>query len=177
MHFHALISMVEETTQAVHTIKQLLERMVLPPAQPTLRLRSAVEGTWVKQQVTKTTTRGNATSNRRANSHQISWSQAEFTRSMITDKRRRNEAGPSRPQNRTASGRTVRPGVTSRLHERGVTEYPPRPSSNVFDQLGRSRGEDMRTHLEARRTVATSRKKQEEAVVSPVNDEINELRA
>ena len=35
----------------------------------------------------------------------------------------------------------------------------------------------MRTHLEARRTSATSRSKQEEAVVSPVNDEINVLRA
>ena len=35
----------------------------------------------------------------------------------------------------------------------------------------------MRTHLEARRTSTTSRRRQEEAVVSPINDEINELRA
>ena len=35
----------------------------------------------------------------------------------------------------------------------------------------------MRTYLEARCTSATSRRRQEEAVVSPVNDEINELKA
>ena len=35
----------------------------------------------------------------------------------------------------------------------------------------------MRTHLEVRRASATSIKRQEEAVVSPVNDEINELSA
>ena len=35
----------------------------------------------------------------------------------------------------------------------------------------------MCTHLDMRRASATSRRRQEEAVVSPVNDEINELRA
>ena len=35
----------------------------------------------------------------------------------------------------------------------------------------------MRTHLEARRTSVTSRMRQEEAIVSPVNDKINELKA
>ena len=35
----------------------------------------------------------------------------------------------------------------------------------------------MRTHLEARCTSVTSRRRQEEVVVSLVNDEINELRA
>ena len=35
----------------------------------------------------------------------------------------------------------------------------------------------MQTHLEARRTSVTSKRRQEEAVVSPVNHEINELRA
>ena len=35
----------------------------------------------------------------------------------------------------------------------------------------------MHTHLEVRRTSATSRRRQKEAVISPVNDEINELRA
>ena len=47
----------------------------------------------------------------------------------------------------------------------------------MFDRLGQSIGEDIRTHLEARRTSATFRRRQEGAVVSPVNDEINELRA
>ena len=44
-----LEGMVEEANQAVHTIKQLLERMVIPLAQPTLRLRSTVEGSRVEQ--------------------------------------------------------------------------------------------------------------------------------
>ena len=35
----------------------------------------------------------------------------------------------------------------------------------------------MRTHLDARRASVTSRRRQEETVVSPVNDEINELQA
>ena len=35
----------------------------------------------------------------------------------------------------------------------------------------------MRTHQDARRALATSRRRQEEAVVSSVNDEINKLRA
>ena len=71
--------MVEETNQAVHIIKQLLERMVLQPAQPTRRLKSVVEETRVEQQVAEATTCGNVTSNRRANTQQISRSQAEST--------------------------------------------------------------------------------------------------
>ena len=35
----------------------------------------------------------------------------------------------------------------------------------------------MHTHLETRRTSATSKRRQEEAVISLVNDEINKLRA
>ena len=35
----------------------------------------------------------------------------------------------------------------------------------------------MHTHLEARRTSTTSRRRGEEPVVSSINDEINELRA
>ena len=61
-----LEGMAEETNQVVHTIKQLLEIIVLPPAQPTPRLKSTVDGTSVEQQVDNTATRGNATSNRRA---------------------------------------------------------------------------------------------------------------
>ena len=34
----------------------------------------------------------------------------------------------------------------------------------------------MHTHLEARRTSVTSRRKKELPVISPINDEINELR-
>ena len=63
-----LEAMVEDTNQVVHTIKQLLERMVIPPAQPTIIIRSAVEGHYVNQQVVKATTCGNVTSTRCANS-------------------------------------------------------------------------------------------------------------
>ena len=44
-----LDGMVKDTNQVVHTIKQLLERMVIPQAQLATRLRSAVEGSWVEQ--------------------------------------------------------------------------------------------------------------------------------
>ena len=67
-----LEGMVEETNQVVHTIKQLLERMVIPTTKLTLRLRFAVEGSRVEHQVAKFTMHGNATSTRRANSSQVS---------------------------------------------------------------------------------------------------------
>ena len=51
------------------------------------------------------------------------------------------------------------------------------PSCNVFDKLGRSRGEDMHNHLEARRNSATSRRREDLSILSPINDKINELRA
>ena len=92
-------------------------------------------------------------------------------------RRRHNEAGPSRPQDKAASSRTMRPRATAKLQEKGIMEDPICPSRNVFDRLSQNRGEDMCTHLNARRTLVTSRRRQEEAVVSPVNDEINKLRA
>ena len=92
-----LEGMMEETNQAVHTIKELLERMVLPRTQKALGPRPVREGARVEQQVAKTTMRGNATSNRRANSQQVTRSQAKSTQSVAADKERRDEAGPSRP--------------------------------------------------------------------------------
>ena len=52
-------------------------------------------------------------------------------------------------------------------------------SRNVFDRLGRSRGEDMdmRMYLEARQTFVISRRREDLPFVSSINDEINELRA
>ena len=108
-----LEGMMEETNQAVHTIKELLERMVLPQIQKTPGPRPAREVVWIEQQVAKTTTRGNATLNRRANSQQILRSQAESTQSVTTDEERRDEEGPSRPQNRMTSGRTMQPRATT----------------------------------------------------------------
>ena len=60
--------------------------------------------------------------------------------------------------------------------EREITEDALRLSRNIFDRLGRGRGEDMGTHLEARRISATSRRREYLPIVSPINDEINELR-
>ena len=77
----------------------------------------------------------------------------------------------------TASGHTTRPNAIGKSREREIIEDALRPSHNVFDRLGRSRGKDMRTHLEASRTSATSRSKEDLLVVSPINDEINELKA
>ena len=62
-----LEEMVEDTNQAVHNIKQLLERMAIPPAQPTIRGQPSAEGLRVEQQVAKATTCGNVTSTRHAN--------------------------------------------------------------------------------------------------------------
>ena len=89
---------------------------------------------------------------------------------------RHDEAGPSRPQNMTALGSTTRPDAIVKSREREIAEDALRPSRNVFDRLGRSRGEDMRTPLEARRTSATSRRREDLPIVSLINDEINELR-
>ena len=172
-----LEGMVEETNQVVHTIKELLERMVLPQVQQTPRSRPTTEEARVEQQGAKITMHGHASLNHRANSQQVSWSQAEFMQSATAGKWRCDEVGPSRPHNKMASGHTILPRVTTKSQERGITEDPIRPSRKVFDRLDRNRGEDMRTQLEARRTLATSRRRQEEAVVSLVNNEINELRA
>ena len=124
---------MEETNQVVRTIQQLLERMVIPLAQSTPRLRSTVEGPRVEQQVAKAITHGNATSTCHTNSQQVSRSQAESTRSATTVRRRRDEVGPSRPQNITALGRTTRPNVIVRSWEREITKDALRPSCNVFN--------------------------------------------
>ena len=71
--------------------------MVIPPVQLTKRLQYVVEGPRVEQQVAKATAQDNATSTHRANSQQVSRSQAESTRSATTIKRRHDEAGTSRP--------------------------------------------------------------------------------
>ena len=46
---------------------------------------------------------------------------------------------------------------------------------NVFNRLGQNAEEDLRAHLEARRT-STSSKKNNVPIFSPMHDEINELR-
>ena len=46
----------------------------------------------------------------------------------------------------------------------------------MFDRIGRNKDEDMRTHLDARHNLATSRRRDDPPTFSPLNDEINELR-
>ena len=92
--------MMEETNQAVHTIKELLERMELPQGQQAPRPKLPIEGTRVEQQVAKATTRGHAISNRRANSQQVTRSQAESTQSAAMGRRIRDKAGHSQPHNK-----------------------------------------------------------------------------
>ena len=64
-----------------------------------------------------------------------------------------------------------------RSQERESIEDVLKLSCNVFDQLGQSRGEDMRTHLESRHNSATSRRRKDHPIISPKNDEINKLKA
>ena len=77
----------------------------------------------------------------------------------------------------TTSGRTTRPDEIVKSREREPTEDALRMSPNVFDRFGRSKGEDMHTYLEARVNSATSRRREDLSIVSPINDEINKLRA
>ena len=171
-----LEEMVEDINQVVDTIKQLLNRMVVPPAQLSIRGRPAAEGLSVEQKVTKATTRGNATSTCRTNSQQVTRSQAESTHSATTARKKHNKARTSRPQNKTASGRPTRLEAPMKSRERELTEDALRLSHNVFDLLGRNIDEDMRTYLEARYNSATSRRRDDHPTFSPINDEINELR-
>ena len=106
---------------------------MLPQAQLTPKLRFVFEGPRVGQQAARATTRGNAVSTRRVNSQQVSRSQAESTCSATIIREKRDKAGPSRPQKKTASGRTIGPDATVRSQEREVTEDALRPSCNFFD--------------------------------------------
>ena len=120
---------------------------------------------------------GNVTSTCRANSQQVTRSHAKSTYSATTARRKNDEVGISCPHNKTSSGRTTRPEAAIRSQEREPIEDTLRSSCNVFDRLGRNRDEDMCIHLEARRNSTTSRKREDLPVISPINDEINELRA
>ena len=129
--------MVEDTNHAIHTIKQLLERMVIPPAQSSTRLRSAVWGPRVKQQVAKVTTHGNATSTYHANSEQVSLSRAESTYSATTIKRKHDEAGPSWPQNIFASSHTTKPDTIAKSRQgslrKTLSDHPAMSSTYLVE--------------------------------------------
>ena len=59
---------VEVMSQEIGTIKQLLERLIVPQAPTTTRCKTVAEERRVEQQAAKTTTPSNAASERRTNS-------------------------------------------------------------------------------------------------------------
>ena len=85
------------------------------------------------------------------------------------------KAGPSRPHNGTVSGLSLRSVAPPRSQENERTGGRPKPTRNVFDRLSQNAKEDLRVHLDARRTSVSS-KKNDMPTFSPGHDEINELR-
>ena len=99
---------LEETVgmmgQEMSTIKELLERLFVPPVPATMRGDNAVEERCTEQQAAKTT-RGKVASGSRTNSRQVPQSRAEATQSAIPNSKKINtKAGPSRPYNEAVSG-------------------------------------------------------------------------
>ena len=85
------------------------------------------------------------------------------------------KVGPSKPHNGVVSGLPLRSLAQQGLPEKEQVGVTPRPSRDVFNQLGHNAGEYLRAHLDARRTLASS-KKNDVPTFSPVHDEINELK-
>ena len=85
------------------------------------------------------------------------------------------KAGPSRPYNEAVSGLSLRSTAPPGSQEKERTGGGQKPVRNVFDLLGQNAKEDLRIHLDARRTLASS-KKNDMLAFSPMHDEINELR-
>ena len=77
-------------SQEIGTIKQLLERLLVPWAPTTTKGDTAVEERRAEQQVAKTTTRGKATSGHCTNSQQVPQSWAESTHSVIPNSKKTN---------------------------------------------------------------------------------------
>ena len=85
------------------------------------------------------------------------------------------KVGPSRPYNEVVSGLLPRSATPLGSQEKERTGGGQKPARNVFDRLGQNTEEDLRIHLDARRTSASS-KKNHLPSFSPMHDEINELR-
>ena len=148
-------------SQEMSTIKELLERLFVPQG------RMITRG--------DVTTRGKVASRHRKNSQQVTQSRVELTQSAVPSGRKTDaKAGPSRPYNEAVSGlpprSTAPPGSQGKERTRGGKK----PACNVFDRLGQNTEEDLRIHLDARRTSVSS-KKNDVPAFSPVHDKINEL--
>ena len=100
-----LEEIVRVMSQEISTIKQILERLVVPQAPTTTRGETIVKEHYVEQQAAKPTPLGNAASRHRTNSQQLPQSQAKSTYSITLNSRRMHtKAEPSRPHNGVASG-------------------------------------------------------------------------
>ena len=138
-------------SQEIGTIKQLLERLLVPRAPTMTRGETAIEEWRGEQQATKTTTRGKIASGHRTNWQQVPCSQAKSTHSVVPNsKRTHTKAGPSRPYKGTISGLPPRSVAPQGSQEKEQTRGAPKPLRNVFDRLGQNAEEDLHVHLDAR---------------------------
>ena len=158
------------------TIKELLERLFVPQAPMTTRGDVAVEERRAEQEAAKTTTRGKVASGCHTNSQQVPQSQAESTQLAVPSGKKTNtKAGPSKPYNEAVSSLPPRSTVPPGSQEKKQTGGRQKSACNVFNRLGQNAEEDLRIHLDARKTLASS-KKNDMPVFSLMHDEINELR-
>ena len=156
-------------SQEMSSIKGLLERLLVPQAPTMTRGDAAVEERRTEQQAARTTTHGKATSGRHTNSQQIP-PQTESTQSTVPHNRKTNtKAGPSKPHYEVVPDLLRRPAVPPRSQEKERTERGPKPGRNVFDRLGQNAEEDLRIHLDAGRTSASS-KKNDVPTFTPMHD-------
>ena len=93
---------------------------------------------------------------------------------MPSDRKTNTKAGPSKPYNEAVSGLPLRSVAPLRSQENERIGGGQKPARNVFDLLGQNAEEDLRIHLDARRTSASS-KKNDVPTFSPMHDEINDL--
>ena len=110
------------------------------------------------------------------NSQQVRQSRAESTYLAVPNNKKMNtKVGPSRPCNGMVSGLPSGSAATQRSQEKERTGGASKLTRNVFDRLGQNVKKDLRAHLDAKRTSASS-KKNDVLTFSPMHDEINELK-
>ena len=93
---------------------------------------------------------------------------------MPSGRKTNTTAGPSRPYNEAVSSLPPRSAAPPGLQEKERTGGERKTTRNVFDRLRQNTEEDLRIHLDARRTSASS-KKNDVPAFSPLHDEVNEL--
>ena len=109
-------------SQEIGTIKQLLERLLIPRAPTATKGETVVEERRTEQQASKTTVHGKVASGHHANSQQAPHSQAESTHlAAPNSKRTHTKARPSRPYNGKVSGLPQRSVAPQGLQEKEQT--------------------------------------------------------